>query len=115
MTRIAGIALLTIVGAYCAYTYYSFKSSGKSEFGPEVYVAIAIMVIFSITSFFLMFVNKKSSEFAIEVESETKKITWPDWLTVKGHTWQVVIVMIFFMGYLFVVDIILGYVRGVIL
>jgi preprotein translocase SecE subunit len=115
MTRIVGIAMLTILGAYFAFAFHNYYGEGDESLGLTSAIAIAILVIFSLTGFILMFVYKKSSEFAIDVESETKKITWPDWLSVKGHTWQVVIVMIFLMGYLFIVDIFLGYFRGVIL
>jgi len=115
MTRIVGIATMTVIGAYFAFAFHNYYGEDGEAFGVSSAIAIAILVIFALTGFVLMFVNKKSSEFAINVESETKKITWPDWLSVKGHTWQVVIVMVFLMGYLFVVDIFLGYFRGVIL
>jgi preprotein translocase SecE subunit len=115
MTRIVGIALMTVTGAYFAYKLHGYYGEGGETFGVASFVAVSLLAVFVSTGFYLMFMNKKTSEFAIEVESETKKITWPDWLSVKGHTWQVIIVMLFLMGYLFVVDIFLGYFRGVIL
>ncbi|MBF0198961.1 MAG: preprotein translocase subunit SecE [Planctomycetes bacterium] len=62
-----------------------------------------------------MFIHQKSSDFAIEVEIETRKVTWPVWATVKTSTVQCVVVMLILLAFLFVVDICLNWLRGVII
>lgn len=109
------MATMTVIGAYFAYAFNAAYGTGEKALNTTAIIALGILAAFMTVGFYLMFMYRKGAEFAIEVEDETKKITWPEWINVKSHTWQVIIVMIFLTGYLFVVDIFLGYFRGVVL
>ena len=52
-----------------------------------------------------------SKKFLKEVRSEMAKVTWPNWLELKGSTILVIIVSIFFAIYIGLVDIVLSFAR----
>ena len=74
-----------------------------------------MLVMFLLLGFFAMYMHPKISEFLIEVDAEANKVNWPQWLTVKQSTAQVVVVMIFFMLFLFCVDFVFSRLLQVIL
>jgi len=76
---------------------------------------VGILVAFIVAGFFLIFVNRKSALFFFEVESESRKVHWPDWATVKGSTGQVIVVMVFLLVFLFAVDLVLVQLRDLVL
>lgn len=54
-----------------------------------------------------------SKKFIKEVRAEMSKVTWPNWLELKGSTILVIIVSIFFAVYIGMVDILLSFVRNI--
>ena len=50
--------------------------------------------------------------FLKEVRSEMSKVTWPGWEELKGSTFLVIIVSIFFAVYVGLIDIVLSFIRG---
>ena len=51
-------------------------------------------------------------KFLKEVKAEMSKVTWPNWLELKGSTILVIIVSIFFAVYVGAVDVMLSLVRN---
>lgn len=51
-------------------------------------------------------------KFLKEVKAEMSKVTWPSWLELKGSTFLVIIVSIFFSVYVGLVDVMLSFVRN---
>ena len=52
-----------------------------------------------------------SKKFLKEVRSEMAKVTWPNWVELKGSTILVIIISIFFAVYIGLIDIILSFTR----
>ena len=79
--------------------------------------AISILLLIAIiaSGFYFLYVHPKASDFAVDVEVESRKVTWPEWMTVKKSTGQVTVVMIFLLAFLFVVDLVLTYLRNSVL
>lgn len=75
----------------------------------------ATVAVLLACGFYALFVNRKSSEFFIEVDKEVHEVRWPDADRVKTATWQVIILTIFFVLFLAAVDFFLMEFREVIL
>jgi len=52
-----------------------------------------------------------TKKFLKEVKVEMSKVTWPNWLELKGSTILVIIVSIFFAIYVGIVDVALSFVQ----
>ncbi len=50
---------------------------------------------------------EETKKFLKEVKTEMMKVTWPTWTELKGSTILVIIVSVFFAGYIAAVDLIL--------
>lgn len=103
------------MGAYLARAFYMNYGFNHELLSTMNIAALMILLAFLLFGFYFSYMNPKISSFLIEVESETRKVSWPEWMTVKGATGQVIVVMLFFLFYLFIVDIVFGYVRQVVL
>ena len=106
---------MTAIGAYFAYWVFENYGRGQGSGSKGALVALAILLIFGIGGFVSFFINPKVSEFSIEVDTESRKVTWPTWETVKLATLQVTVVMLFLMLFLFLVDVGFGYLRQTVL
>jgi preprotein translocase SecE subunit len=69
----------------------------------------------AIAGFYFLFVRPSTTDFVVDVEVECRKVTWPEWITVRRSTGQVTVLMIFLLLFIFAVDIGLGYIRQVVL
>ena len=96
LVRGIGLALSAGIGAYLSYTLYSNYSVVGSDSAMAVN-AISILLLIAIiaSGFYFLYVHPKASDFAVDVEVESRKVTWPEWMTVKKSTGQVTVVMIF--------------------
>ena len=117
LIRSIGLFCWTALGAYLAHAVYaSFGGSNQEKlFSTPNLAALGVLVMFLLLGFFAMYMHPKISEFLIEVDAEANKVNWPQWLTVKQSTAQVVVVMIFFMLFLFCVDFVFSRLLQVIL
>lgn len=116
LVRGIGLALSTAVGAYLAYALYSNYSVAGSD-NAAVVNAISILLLIAVmgSGFYFLYIHPKASDFTVDVEVEARKVTWPEWAKVKLSTIQVTIVMIFLAAFLFVIDLVLNWARGVVL
>jgi preprotein translocase SecE subunit len=73
------------------------------------------LATFAVGGFYFLFISPTSSDFVVEVEVECRKVTWPEWLTVRRSTGQVTVLMLFLLFFIFLVDIGLGYIRQVVM
>jgi preprotein translocase SecE subunit len=115
VTRGIGLALVTAIGAYFAYWVFENYGRGQDNSSAGTLVALAILLIFGIGGFVAFFINPKVSDFSIEIDTESRKVTWPTWDTVKASTLQVTVVMLFLLLFLFLVDFGFGYLRQTVL
>ena len=51
---------------------------------------------------------KKIMQFGSDVKYEMSKVSWPDWESLKGSTYVVLILSLIITSYLFVIDFILS-------
>ena len=110
-----GLSLSTAVGAYLAYAMYHAFGDGAGVSSPVTIASLALLILSGVAGFFFLFVHPTTSDFVVDVEIECRKVTWPDWLTVRRSTAQVTVVMIVLLFFLFLVDIGLGYIRTVVM
>lgn len=113
--RAIGLSLSTAVGAYLAYAMYHGYGDGAGIQSPVTLVSLALLIFSGAAGFYFLFVRPTTSNFVVEVEIECRKVTWPDWLTVRRSTGQVTVLMVFLLLFLFLVDIGLGYIRQVVM
>lgn len=106
---------MTAIGAYFAYWVFDNYGGDQSLGSAGNLVALAVLLVFGIGGFVYFFINPKVSEFSIDVDTESRKVTWPTWETVKISTLQVTVVMIFLLIFLFGVDFLFGYLRQTVL
>jgi len=106
---------VTSIGAYFAYWVFVNYGGGQDFGSTGNLAALAILLIFGIGGFVSFFINPKVSEFSIDVDTESRKVTWPTWDRVKVSTLQVTVVMIFLLLFLFLVDFGFGYLRQTVL
>lgn len=106
---------MTAIGAYFAYWVFDNYGRGHDFSSAGTLVALAVLLVFGIGGFISFFINPKVSEFSIDVDTESRKVTWPTWDKVKVSTLQVTVVMIFLLLFLFLVDFGFGYVRQAVL
>lgn len=112
LVRGIGLALSTAVGAYLSYSLYSNYSVVGSDSAVMVNaISILLLIAIMASGFYFLYIHPKASDFTVEVEVESRKVTWPEWLTVKKSTLQVTVVMIFLLAFLFAVDLGLNYIR----
>ena len=106
LVRSVGLACWTGLGAYLAHEVYANFSNATQDklLSTPNLAALGVLLAFMVSGFYAMYMHPKTSEFLIEVDAEANKVSWPQWLTVKQSTGQVIIVMIFFMFFLFCVD-----------
>jgi preprotein translocase subunit SecE len=55
---------------------------------------------------------ENSKRFIREVRSEMSRVTWPNWLELKGQTGLVIFVSLFFAIYIWLVDTLLVFTRN---
>ena len=53
----------------------------------------------------------KSLKFLKEVKVEMSKVTWPNWLELKGSTILVIVLSVFFAVYIGIIDLILSQIQ----
>ena len=58
---------------------------------------------------------EKTKRFLREVKAEMTKVTWPTWPELKGSTILVIIVSIFFAIYVGILDVVLSFIRNLLL
>jgi len=51
---------------------------------------------------------KKVQQFGVDVKFETSKVSWPDWDSLKGSTYVVLILSLILTIFLFIVDLFLS-------
>ena len=51
---------------------------------------------------------KKVQQFGIDVKYEMSKVSWPDWESLKGSTYVVLILSLILTAFLFIVDLFLS-------
>ena len=113
LVRGIGLALSAATAAYLSYSLYSNYSVVGSESAAMVNaISVVLLLVLLATGFYFLYIQPKTSNFAVDVEIESRKVTWPEWLTVKKSTGQVTVVMIFLLAFLFVVDLGLTYLRN---
>lgn len=110
-----GLSIVTAVGAYLAYALYQNYADGRGIASPAALVSLALLATFAVGGFYFLFISPTSSDFVVEVEVECRKVTWPEWLTVRRSTGQVTVLMLFLLFFIFLVDIGLGYIRQVVM
>jgi len=116
LVRGIGLALSTGIAAYLSYWLYSnYSVVGSDSAGVVNAVSILLLLALMATGFYFLYIHPKASNFAVDVEVESRKVTWPEWLTVKKSTGQVAVVMVFLLAFLFVVDLGLTYLRNMVL
>lgn len=116
LIRGIGLGLSAGVGAYLSYSLYSnYSVVGNDDAAMVNVISLLLLFVVLVSGFYFLYIHPKASDFAINVEVEARKVTWPDWLTVKKSTAQVTVVMIFLMAVLFVVDLGLTYLRNLVL
>jgi len=118
---IRGISLGAVasLAGYISYSLYAYPPGGTSvivQFLQRFSAPVALVVLLFVLGcgFYFSFLNPKTSDFLIEVETEAMKIHWPKWSMVKGATGQVIVVMLFLMVFLFSVDFLLSQLRQII-
>ncbi len=115
LVRGIALALATGVGAYLAYAAYnSYAVKEDGLLSPGALGALALLALSLVLGFYYLYVHKTSSEFAVEVEVESRKVTWPEWHVVRRSTAQVTVVMVALMGFLFIADFVLTKTRELI-
>jgi len=116
LVRGIGLALSTGIAAYLSYWLFSNYSVVGSDNAVVVNVcSLVLLLSLMATGFYFLYMQPKTSNFAIDVEVESRKVTWPEWLTVKKSTAQVAVVMVFLLAFLFVVDLGLTFFRDLVL
>jgi preprotein translocase SecE subunit len=115
--RSAGLVIFAALGGYLGYSLFAAfpPSSDAGLFSWSSISGVGILVLSIVIGFVVLFGNKKTALFFYEVETESRKVNWPDWVTVKSSTGQVIVVMLFLLAYLFVVDLVLVHIRDFIL
>jgi preprotein translocase SecE subunit len=113
--RAIGLSLTTAIGAYLAYALHHSYGDGAGVQSPITVASLAILIFSGVAGFYFLFVRPATSDFVVEVEIECRKVTWPEWLTVRRSTGQVTVLMLFLLFFLFLVDIGLGYIRQVVM
>ena len=58
---------------------------------------------------------KKVQQFGSDVKYEMSKVSWPDWDSLKGSTYIVLILSLILTGFLFIVDFILSKIISIIM
>ena len=58
---------------------------------------------------------KKVQQFGSDVKYETSKVSWPDWDSLKGSTYIVLILSLILTVFLFIVDFILSKIISIIM
>lgn len=106
-------------GAFAAFRVYlwakrwmlPYISIGGHPLNCGEALAVLVMVVGFVASYYVMFVNRRSVEFLIEVERELKEVAWPEYQPVfnpKAELWgstYVVIGMVAVLGvFIFLVD-----------
>ena len=51
---------------------------------------------------------KKVQQFGVDVKYEMSKVSWPDWVSLKGSTYVVLILSLVLTVFLFIVDLFLS-------
>lgn len=113
--RAIGLSLSTAAGAYLAYALYHNYGDGAGVRSPITLGSLAILLASGVAGFYFLFMRPATSNFVVDVEVECRKVTWPEWLTVRRSTVQVTVVMLFLLFFIFLVDIGLGYIRQVVM
>ncbi len=116
MIRGIGLTLSACVAVYISYSLYGVLLNPLEEglsVGAMVGAGLSLVVLLG-GSFYAFYMRVSSSNFFIEVDTETRKINWPDWFSVKNATGQVIVVMIFLMIFLAFIDVLLAKFREVI-
>jgi len=115
--------LLVAFGGFSAYRAYIWLKSygltvrlpgvGALGIGEHVLMwgevaAATLIIAFFVGAYYLIFLNRRASDFLVEVESELRKVSWPEYKPVgspKAELWGstyvvigVVIVMTVFVG-----------------
>ena len=113
LIRSTGLALFAALAAYLGYKAYGvfIDESQEGVSTLAIVIAAVTLTLVSAVGFYIFYVHARSSDFFIDVDSETKKVSWPEWGKVKNSTFQVVIVMLVLTGYLFGVDLLLQEIR----
>ncbi len=104
---------MAVFASYIAWNIYEvLLDERSSSINPSAVGAALVFLILCLgVGVYYLYINARTSDFFIDVDSEAHRITWPVWDNVKGATGQVVAVMIFLMVYLFVVDFGLRWIR----
>ena len=109
--RAVGLCLTTIIGAYCAYVMYMQYGDNKGVESPIAMGSLGVLAASIALGFYFLFVKSNTVDFVVDVETECRKVTWPEWFTVRRSTGQVVVLMIFISLFIFAADLGLGYLR----
>ena len=113
--RAIGLCLTTSIGAYFAYVLYGQFGHNQGIDSPYALGGLGILALSAILGFYFLFVRPSTTDFVVDVEVECRKVTWPEWPIVRRSTFQVTVLMIFLLLFIFGVDIGLGYIRQVVL
>jgi preprotein translocase SecE subunit len=83
----------------------------KGVESPAAMGGLGILAASIALGFYLLFVKSNTVDFVVDVETECRKVTWPEWVTVRRSTGQVVVLMVFISLFIFAADLGLGYLR----
>lgn len=127
MSRYGAVALAVLVALYAAFCWYVWQVGSSSEMTMGNVHALAnvtglvgaVILLVGITwcGIWLAFFHEVAGEFLIDVDTELRKVVWPEVLplfdpktSAWGSTYVVIITTIILTVYIGVVDRVLGWV-----
>lgn len=99
ITRVCSVLIMALVGAFAGNSWFRWKvsiddlSSGMSAnmlLNPALLVGVLLFLGLTLLGAYLAFFRSGTSEFLIDVDSEMRKVVWPDVLPLfdpKAQAW----------------------------
>lgn len=126
LTRFGAVLLATIIAAYAAFSWYLWWISSRTNLtlrddsaffstGALIGATILLVGIVSI-GIWLSFYKSVTSEFLIDVDTELKKVVWPEVLplfdpktSAWGSTYVVIVTTVILTVYIGLIDVVLSW------